>query len=164
MPLLPVRDHKKRAQDSKSPEAPLPRRPPPAADNLRVTLADRADAVHGRDLARGLGDAVAELGRLEHLGVRPELEQLAEGLLEILEADGEDTVADLQVARKVAKRELARSQLHLDARPRRLERPRPLLPVRTELEVIRPLEAFIPGPHGHEARDAIDAHARRAVR
>ena len=37
--LLPTRDHKKRAQDSLSPEAPLPRRPPSAADDLDGTLA-----------------------------------------------------------------------------------------------------------------------------
>src|SRR3954468_16169277 len=164
MPLLPVRDHKKRAQDSESPEAPLPRRPPPAADNLRETLADRTDAVHGRDLARSFGDAIAELERSEHLRARAELEQFTKRLLEILEADREDAAASMQVARKMAKSKFACAQLDLDARARRLEGSRPLLPVRTELEIVRPLEAFVAGPHGDEARGAIDAHARRAVR
>src|SRR4051794_21023970 len=99
MPLLPNRDHKKRAQDSESPEAPLPRRPPAPAGNLRETLADRADGVHVRHLARSGRDSLAELRRLEHLSVRPELQQLAERVLEILEPDREDSVAALQVAR-----------------------------------------------------------------
>src|SRR6266511_3445530 len=99
MLLLPNRDHKKRAQDFFSPEAPLPRRPPSPADDLKKTLADRVDGVQTRHLFRRLGDARAQLRRLEHLRIGAELEQLAECLLEILEADGEHTVASLEIAR-----------------------------------------------------------------
>src|SRR6266480_1807429 len=101
MPLLPNRDHKKRAQDSESPEAPLPRRPPPPANDLRETLADRLDGIQLCDFGRRRGDARAELRRFDHLRIRAELQQLAERLLEILEAHREDTVAAPQVAREM---------------------------------------------------------------
>src|SRR4029078_8590073 len=109
MPLLPIRDHKKRAQDSASPEAPLPRRPPTPADDLLETLADLADGVQLRDLTRRRGDPLAQFGRFEHCRVRPELEQLAERLLEILETHGVDAVAALQVGRELAERQLSRA-------------------------------------------------------
>src|SRR5262245_41089140 len=123
MPLLPTRDHKKRAQDSASPEAPLPRRPPAPANDLFETLADPADVVQVGHLARGRGDPFAEPDRLEHLRVGPELEQLPERMLETLEADGVDAVAVLKILRKLTERELARAQRDFDARARGLECP-----------------------------------------
>src|SRR5262245_46646692 len=122
MPLLPTRDHKKRAQDSASPEAPLPRRPPAPANDLFETLADPADVVQLGHLARGRGDPFAELDRLEHLRVGPELEQLAERVLETLEADGIDAVAALELRGNLGERQLAGAQRDFDARARGLER------------------------------------------
>src|SRR6266540_2979607 len=156
MPLLPNRDHKKRAQDSTSPEAPLPRRPPAPPDDLAGTLADLADGVHLCDLARRLRDPRTELRRLDHLCVGPELEQLPERLVEILEPDGEDPVPALQIARQMPQRELAGTDLHLDARTRCLERARPLLPVGGKVEVLRTFEALVPDADRDEARHAID--------
>src|SRR5947207_10349499 len=110
------------------------------------------------NFARGCRDPLAELDGLEHLGVRAELEQLAERLLEALEADGVDTVAALQVVRQLTDRKLACAERHLDTRPRRLERPRPFLPENAEVEVLGPLEALVAHAHGDEPRDAVDAH------
>src|SRR5690349_16820901 len=164
MPLLPTRDHKKRAQDSASPEAPLPRRPPAPADDLFETLADLADAVQPGDFGRRRGSAVAELDRLEDLRIGPEFEQLAERLLQVLEADDVDAAAALQVGRQLAQSELAGPQLHLDARARRLEAARPLLPERGEIEALGPLEAVLANAHRDEPRHAVDTHPGRAMR
>src|SRR5436190_11659667 len=117
MPLLPNRDHKKRAQDSASPEAPLPRAPTCSGGRPGRTLPDLADGVHVRNFGRRRRDSVAELRRLEDFRVGAELEQLAVRLLQALEPDGVHAVAALQLAWEMSDRELAGAQLHLDARP-----------------------------------------------
>src|SRR5438874_12628109 len=162
MLLLPNRDHKKRAQDFSSPEAPLPRRPPAPADDLAQTLADHLDGVQARNLLGGVGDARPQLRRLEHLRIGTELEQLAKRLLQILEPDPEDTVAALQIPRQESQGEVARAQRHLHARTRRLERARPHFPVGAEIEVLRSVESLVPTAYGREARDAVDRHPGRA--
>src|SRR5205807_7279500 len=52
-----TRDHKKRAQDFASPEAPLPRRPPTPADDLRRTLVAAPD---GRQALLDTGATVCD--------------------------------------------------------------------------------------------------------
>src|SRR5262249_57249077 len=103
-----------------------------------LTLADRVDVVQGGDFLCSRGDALAELERLEHFGVVPELEQLAERLLEAFEPDRVDAVALLQVARQVAEDGFARAHRHVDTRARRLEGPRPFIPEGSRGEVPPP--------------------------
>src|SRR5438552_2744861 len=92
MPFPPVPDQQKSPTTPRSREAPLPRCPPAAADHLRRSLAAFADgaqvqAVQRSDLPTGRGDALAQLGRFEHLDVGAEAEQLAVGVAEVREGD-----------------------------------------------------------------------------
>src|SRR5437588_708738 len=87
---------------------------PRIEDPSKPSPSSNADSSNA-DLGRRRGDALAQFERLEHLCVRPELEQLPERVLEALETDGEDAVSGLHFTRKVSQRELARTQLDFDA-------------------------------------------------
>src|SRR5438067_13601377 len=97
--------------------------------------------VQRSDLATRLGDALPKLGRLEHLDVGAEAEQLAVGLAQVLEDDDHPPVL-LQpgLARQVAAHLFGDSHPDLDARATLLEGARPFVPERRELELGRTLE------------------------
>src|SRR5579864_3942764 len=120
--------------------------------------------VHRRDLATRRSDPFAQLGRLEHLDLRPEPEELAIGVAEVGERDDRAAVlVHARLARQPAADVVVDPHRHLHARKRGFEGARPLLPEGSELERGWPLEAVRERAHRCDARDAVDAHPGRAA-
>src|SRR5205823_10182721 len=114
-------------------------------------------------LVRGRGDSFAQLGRFQHLRVGPELQQLPKRILETLEADDAGISSAPQIFRQTATYELTRSQLHFDARKRRLEALRPIPPVLSQIEALWPFEPVLAHTDRGEARHPVDTHTGAAA-
>src|SRR5215208_6808690 len=107
MPLLPIRTTKKEPRTPASPEAPLPRRPPTAADDLSRTLANSADVVQRCDLGGCRRETFAKLRRLQDLRVGAEFQEFAESFLQTLETDDEHALLAAEITRQEAQGQLA---------------------------------------------------------
>src|SRR5262245_43785149 len=120
-------------------------------------------SVQRRELPARLGEAVTQLRRLEHLELRAETQELAIRRAEMLERNDCPTVlVDARIARQPPYDLRIDPHRHRDARTRLLERARPLVPERGELEVARTLERLLERAHRCDARHAVDAHPDRA--
>src|SRR5205085_5544628 len=117
--------------------------------------------------------------RTDALDGGPEGQELAIRVLEVLEWHGQlDQLARRFPANRVelrapvrmhegteiAQRRPWHAETNVEPWPLVLEPPGPVLPELRELEVRRPVERVVAHAHRHEARDAIDAHARASVR
>src|SRR5690348_17840358 len=106
--------------------------------------------VQRRNRAGRLRDPRPQLHGLEDFEVRAEPDQLALRAAEALEGHGADA--------------LRAAHRHLHAWPALFERARPLVPVRRQLEAVRPRARLLEGAYGGDARDAVHPHPGHPVR